>query len=362
MSLLSQATQGPRVYRPLRVLVHGPPKIGKSTFAAKARDPIFADAEEGTLELDVVRVGIPEWRFVAQLVRELTYEEHDRKTLVLDTLDSLEGLLIRHVCAEAEVSAIEQVGGGYGKGWTRVAEVWRNFTLRLAELQAKRSMNVVALAHSATATFSDPSGNDYSQWQMRLSKKSLGVWEGWVDDILFAKAVVQRESKKQKGPSKPKAKSERRVLVCGQNAGCVAGTRHDLPPELPLRWDAFAAAIHASIKRRTAVAHEEPASAEEAVDEPADAVADEAPPPAEPPMSDAEAAYSDATAAVSGIKDDDTRRELEERVDAASSVDELRALQAEAEAVVSAEAVDAIAGDQELPWDTPTAAPARGED
>ncbi|RYZ41299.1 MAG: hypothetical protein EOO72_07980, partial [Myxococcaceae bacterium] len=79
---------------PLRVVLYGVEGIGKSTFGASAPAPIFLGAEDGTDHLDVTRFPSPEsWQEVLDAVRVLTTEQHDYRTLVVDTLDWAEPLL-----------------------------------------------------------------------------------------------------------------------------------------------------------------------------------------------------------------------------------------------------------------------------
>jgi len=48
-----------KIEAPIRVLLYGPEKIGKSTFAANAPSPIFICGETGTEELDIARFPEP---------------------------------------------------------------------------------------------------------------------------------------------------------------------------------------------------------------------------------------------------------------------------------------------------------------
>ena len=55
---LKNVTRGV-VKKPLRVVVYGPPGVGKTTFASQAPNPIFLPVEDGTDFLDVARFPKP---------------------------------------------------------------------------------------------------------------------------------------------------------------------------------------------------------------------------------------------------------------------------------------------------------------
>lgn len=233
MSILSTVKQGVVAQRPLRCLVYGLPGIGKSTFAAGAPDALYLDAEHGTLGLDVARVEIARWADFSAALRELK-GEHPYRTVVVDTVDALERMLVESVCEDAHSSSIDKVGGGYGRGWTRVEARWCRVLDELAELQHRRRLNVILLAHCTASTFNDPAGEDYTRWSLRLNKKIKEQTVGWVDEQLFATYSVQTE----KGSRKAK-KDGRRVLRTEWRPGADAKNRRDLPFEIPLSWDAF---------------------------------------------------------------------------------------------------------------------------
>ena len=100
---LSAVTRG-RVAAPLRVLCYGVEGVGKSTLGASAPAPIFLGAEDGSALLDVARFPQPRaWTDVLEAVRVLIHEEHDYRTLVIDSLDWIEPLVWAAVCAEMKI-------------------------------------------------------------------------------------------------------------------------------------------------------------------------------------------------------------------------------------------------------------------
>jgi len=243
VSILQSVQRGRVATRPIRALVYGVEGVGKSTFAAAAPDPLFLDAEQGTLGLDVARLSVVTWADFLRVLKELKSAQHNYRTIVLDTLDSLDRLLVAHVCRAANASTIEDVGGGYGKGWQAVAEAWDRVLEDLAALQAGRALNVIGLAHANVETFRDPAGGDWSRWSLRLPKKSAATWKGWVEELLFATRDVQSNKRDKKG------RGGERVLYTRWAPGRDCKNRRDLPERLPLDWSAFSSALRAGASR-----------------------------------------------------------------------------------------------------------------
>jgi hypothetical protein len=265
MSMLAAVQKGRVSARPLRALVYGCPGVGKSTFAAGAPAPLFLDAEQGTLGLDVARLPIHRWADFSRAIDELQKADHPYRTIVLDTLDALDRLLVAEV---ADGGSIEDVGGGFGKGWTQVAERWGRAIEELEALQARRRVNLIALAHANVETFRDPAGADYQRWNLRVPKKSAALWVGWVDELLLATRDVT-SGRKDKG----KGRGGERVLYTKWAPGRECKNRRDLPERMPLDWPAFAAALRANVEKPRA------APTPDAEDRSMDAV--DAPPPEE---------------------------------------------------------------------------------
>jgi hypothetical protein len=239
---LGAVTKGKEA-KPSRVVCYAPEGIGKSTFAAGAPSPIFLDAESGTSHLDVARFPAPEtWADVLDAVQVLRQDEHAYQTLVIDTLDAVEPLLWAHICAEAGVRSIEEVGGGYGKGYVAAVDGWRRLLASLEALQRTRGMHVVLLAHSQVKAFRSPDAEDWERYTLRLHERSAGVIKEWADDVLFANLEIvtarDQKTKRVRGIS-----TGARLAHTVRTAAFDAKSRSGLPETMPLAWSEFAAAI-----------------------------------------------------------------------------------------------------------------------
>ena len=237
---LTNVTRG-RQPKPFRVLVYGVEGVGKTTFAAGSPEPVFLCAEEGTSHIDIARFPAPQsWADALEAIRVLTHDEHDFKTLVIDTLDWFEPLCWAHVCAMGGKANIEDFG--YGKGYVMALEHWRQFLARLDVLARVRGMNVVLVAHAAIKRVDDPYTGAFDRYRMKLHERAGDLMREWVDAVLFARYEVFTVEKKGKMRG---VSSGARVLHTRWTAAYDAKNRFDLPETLPLDWEEFEAAARA---------------------------------------------------------------------------------------------------------------------
>ncbi len=234
---------------PLRLLIYGPEKVGKTSFAANAPNAIILGTEEGSAELDVDRFPTPtSWADVLEAIVSLRDEQHEYKTLVVDSLDWLEPLLWADLCRQHCKESIESFG--YGKGYQAAVDAWRIMLARLSELRDKK-IDVILIAHSWVKSFKNPDAiqGDYDRYELKLNNKAAGLFKEWAKAVLFAQYetnTVERPDGRKVG-----VQSGRNVLYTQKTAAYDAGNRFGLPKTLPLAWSEFAKALEASAALRT---------------------------------------------------------------------------------------------------------------
>lgn len=239
MSLLSKVHKGPQL-RPHFLGLYGPGGVGKSTFGAAAPNPIFLGTDDGVGSLDVASFPTPKtWIEVKQAITELMFEKHDFKSLVIDTINGLEPLVWAHVCKENNAKSIEEVGGGFGKGYVIACEEWVEFWSTLKRLRS--TMNVICLGHAQMKTVDDIfQGERYDRFSLKMNDKAALLFHEAVDHMFFAGYKV--DLLKEKNARKAKARGEGvRVIYTEERPAFLAKRRIPLPFEMDLSWDAFAA-------------------------------------------------------------------------------------------------------------------------
>lgn len=228
--------------KPDRILLMGTEGVGKTTFAADAPNPIFLCAEDGLPDLldHVQRFPEPQsFQDARDAVRTLIREDHDFKTLAIDTIDWLEPLVWREVCARNNWANIEEPG--YGKGFLVAGEEWRKLLADLDTLRQRKGMWIILLAHASIRTFTNPAGGDYSRYECKLNKHASALVKEWTDVNLFA--IHEEFAQTKNGKETRKGVSTgRRVVHTERTAAWDAKNRYALPPELPLNFADYLAA------------------------------------------------------------------------------------------------------------------------
>jgi len=84
--------------KPPRILLYGTHGIGKSSLGASSPNPIFIPTEDGLTNIEVSRFPLATkladiWEYLGMLINE----EHEYKTVVIDTVDWLETLIMKYI-------------------------------------------------------------------------------------------------------------------------------------------------------------------------------------------------------------------------------------------------------------------------
>jgi hypothetical protein len=250
MSVLERVRTG-RQPRPPKVVIYGPPKIGKSTFGAGIPDAIFLPTEEGIDALDVASFPkATSFQEVLAYIGALAKEEHTYRALVLDSLDWLEPLIWADVCRENNATSIELVGGGYGKGYVEATKQWRRLLDGLDYLREHKGMTVVLIGHDEIRRMEPPDSEPYDYAALKLHKRAAAIITEWADVIGYAHLRrVLRATDTGFGNKHVRAMStDEHELVVGANPAYVSGSRYAIPDVLPLSWEALRSALAEALR------------------------------------------------------------------------------------------------------------------
>lgn len=245
---LSSISRTSRNALPPRVVIHGAQKIGKSTFAAGAYNPIFIPLEDGLsgIETSAFNGGSPLATFEEfnDALTSLYAEKHDFGTAVVDSADWLEPLVWAEACRRNGWADIE--APGYGKGYIAANAVWREVLDKLNALRLERNMAIILIAHSTVKRFEAPDSEPFDRYELKLQRGALGLVVEWADAILFAQeeAVIKKDDL---GFNKKRARgiaTGRRIMHTNAAPSFIAGNRYNLPEVLPLEWAALMTAMN----------------------------------------------------------------------------------------------------------------------
>lgn len=248
---LSSITKGKRLRAP-KVVIYGPPKIGKSTLAASAPNSIGILTEEGLDNIDVAAFPVAKsYEDVMQAISTLVNEKHEFQSVFVDSLDWLEPLLLGKICRENNVDNIEKIG--YGKGYIMADDLWRRFFDQLDVLRNQRGMTVICIAHEQITKVRNPTlSDDYDAYSLKLNKRAVGIISEWADIIGFcAHEVMTRSVDSGFNQKETKAiTTGQRKLHVNPHPAYVAGNRYGMA-DVPLNWAAFQAALTAAMTAGT---------------------------------------------------------------------------------------------------------------
>jgi hypothetical protein len=232
--------------KPFRALFYGPHKIGKSTFASGAKNPIFIQTEDGLNNIQAKAFPLcTKWQDVLDCISALYKEDHKYNTVVLDSCDWAERLCNEAICKENNVDSIEKIG--YGRGYSFSADKFNELLMGLNALRLEKNMNIIILCHCEIKRFDDPMTDSYDRYQIKLHKNIGKLVQEWSDLIGFAQQEMATKVEKSKG-----FKDDRvipvdlgnRVLRLQGAANYDAGSRYDMPATIPLVWSEFEKALN----------------------------------------------------------------------------------------------------------------------
>lgn len=170
-------------------------------------------------------------KFLFEQMRALMDEEHDYKTLVIDTITGLELMFIKEVVdSDPKARGIAQSLGGFGAGRDAVAAMQSRVRKGANILMERKGMNIVFLAHTDIDRIDLPDAEAFNQYSLRLHSKSLPYYVDSVDLVGFLKQeTIVKESE---NGSRKAITTGSRVLVCHLTPSSVAKNRLGVTEEL----------------------------------------------------------------------------------------------------------------------------------
>lgn len=242
MSKLENVTRG-KLKEAIRYMFIGVESVGKTSLvAAHPSNPILFDCEGGSAHVDIARYQfgdgnaghIPKtFEDVLDGISDLMDSDHSYGALAIDTVDALEALIWDHVCKQAGVANIDDIGGGFGKGVSQALTAgWRILAARLDQLRLHKNMDTILVGHTHVKTYANPTGDDYDRFSMRIqdakTTTAAGFLRGWVDVHGFM--MFEGITKKERGDKNAIGiETGRRLIQFRRTAAWDAKTRIAIP-------------------------------------------------------------------------------------------------------------------------------------
>lgn len=227
--------------KPPIILMYGTHGVGKTSFAASAPEPVFIQLEDGLGQIEAPTFGLlKSFGEMMEAIGSLYSEEHEFKTLVIDSIDWAEPLIWDQVCKDNGWQSIE--APGYGKGYIAAVELWRVLFEGLNALRSEKGMTIILLAHSEIRRFDSPEAEPWDRYQPKLHAKASALVQELSDCVFFVNYRVSTV-KSDTGFGKKVVRAVgagERVLYTAERPSHLAKNRYSMPDTLPLSWDAVA--------------------------------------------------------------------------------------------------------------------------
>ncbi|OJH53504.1 oxidoreductase [Agrobacterium pusense] len=219
------------------ILLYGVDGIGKTSLAAEFPDALYlpTEGERTPSDVELVTPGtIESFDELLDVFGELLTEEHDRKTVILDSLDGLEPLVWAATCRRIGVASIEEPG--YGRGYIETDTEWNELMAAVAAL-TRRGICVVMLAHPEIVRFDSPVTDPYSRYQPKLHKRANALVREKSDIVAFMNyrvSIKEKEVARQTKVAHAEGGKERQIHLV-EGAGFNAKNRYSMPDAVPYR-------------------------------------------------------------------------------------------------------------------------------
>lgn len=241
------------------ITVVGFPGVGKSTMAALFPDSIFIQAENAstvfeTWDEELQPAFMPELpsanakrnikpsEVLMQQLRELATEDHPFKTVVIDTVTSLNTMFEQEV-VEFDTNGASNIGdaaGGFHKGFLVVAGMHAKIRSACEHLR-RRGIAVVFLAHTGIVKMKNrPDAGEYTAYSIDMPEKARNIYVGSCDAVLYLKSrdFVMGHEENRKGQTVKMGRvsnTGERVLITSSDGtiGYIdAKNRYSMPEEI----------------------------------------------------------------------------------------------------------------------------------
>ena len=232
---------------------------GKSSLAGLFNKPIFIQAENATSVFETMpdtqqpaffqqlpatnaKKNIKTSDVLLEQLRELITQDHDFKTVVIDTITALNTLFEQEVI-EFDANGANNIGeaaGGYNKGYLVIAGIHAKIRSACEHLR-KRGITVVFLAHTGIVKMKNrPESGEYVAYSLDMHEKSRAIYVSSSDVVAYLKArdfVLGNEENKKGQTTKYGRVSNtgERVLITSSDGtiGYIdAKNRYNLPDEI----------------------------------------------------------------------------------------------------------------------------------
>ena len=227
-------TTGQMARKNYLITVSGEQGVGKTSFGAEWPSPIFLAIEDGLLSIadrNLPVVGCDTTDELIDAFRSLHADNHDFRTVVIDSMTALEAMIIEKMLADERSKSLAHLGGGYGAGY-RMLEAKMQKLVGMAEHLLSK-MHVIMICQSEIESFSPEDAEPYDRLTVRIDKRCKRLVIDKPDAVVF---IREKKDVQKTSGSHIAIGTGERELLCHKCPSAVSKNRLgitevlDLPP------------------------------------------------------------------------------------------------------------------------------------
>ena len=217
------------------VAVYGTPGIGKSTLANGADKPFFINIEDALHHIDCDSSEvITSTEYVKQYLAFIA-KGSDYNTIVLDTIDALEEIMIKEICDSKGKAALADFP--FGQGFAMLNAKWVEILSWLTYTARTFNKNIIMVGHDQVKRHEDPMGDGWDRITLKMNYKSALTLVGKVDAVFYMtwdKVIRTTENKVRKAIGTGK-----RIIHTQETPAFLAKNRYELPLQMEAHMNFF---------------------------------------------------------------------------------------------------------------------------
>lgn len=180
-----------------KLMLYGLSGVGKSSLAAKLKNPIFLDFEGGLNYLGVDRTAQYTdledfYKDLVELYRKAEAGKREYDTVVIDSVDWMVRKVVEKAAGISKVNLSETLNrsnGGYGNGKQVLENHIRTKLLPLLVLLNKMGYGICLVAHADRKDLMDADGIDTERIAPKIDVNTMNVFVEWVDNVFYLKNI-----------------------------------------------------------------------------------------------------------------------------------------------------------------------------
>lgn len=238
----------PKADRPIIATLFGEGGMGKTSLAAMFPAPVFIRTEDGTASIsdhpDALLFPVAHsTQDVFDAIDALASQEHDRKTVVFDSVTQFEKIATREILdseTNPKAKNMAAAHGGFGKAYGLLDAKHQELREAAEWLATDRGMNVLFLAHATVEELDLPDVDKYSRYTIQLHKnRQVDCVHHYANNVDLVAFIRLKTALRGTDSGKKRAISDgEREIIAFPVASNVSKNRFGITEALPFSFEA----------------------------------------------------------------------------------------------------------------------------